>query len=176
MLHVCCLYILLASLGCPNIGVSWNNWRSLQRLNVVGHTDALELFGATSLSPPNFITKTALRHQPSTTIRPSPPNSPSLTPALSPTALQHQPFTSSPSPSIPHPLHPYSPSPPPDLHHQTAQPYAAVQHNSDSAQHMYGLNACRIAMAPISKVTLSVAVQHNKELEKQQAAIQQVSP
>jgi hypothetical protein len=29
-------------------------------------------------------------------------------------------------------------------------------------------------MAPISKVTLSVAVQHNKELEKQQAAIQQV--
>ncbi len=33
---------------------------------------------------------------------------------------------------------------------------------------------CRIAMVPISKVTLSVAVQHNKELEKQQAAIQQV--
>ena len=30
-------------------------------------------------------------------------------------------------------------------------------------------------MAPISKVTLSVAVQQNKELEKQQAAIQQVS-
>ena len=29
-------------------------------------------------------------------------------------------------------------------------------------------------MVPISKVTLSVAVQHNKELEKQQAAIQQV--
>ena len=33
---------------------------------------------------------------------------------------------------------------------------------------------CRIAMVPISKVTLSVAVQHNRELEKQQAAIQQV--
>ena len=31
-------------------------------------------------------------------------------------------------------------------------------------------------MAPISKVTLSVAVQQNKELEKQQAAIQQVNP
>ena len=30
-------------------------------------------------------------------------------------------------------------------------------------------------MVPISKVTLSVAVQHNKELEKQQAAIQQVT-
>ena len=30
-------------------------------------------------------------------------------------------------------------------------------------------------MASISKVTLSVAVQQHKELEKQQAAIQQVS-
>ncbi len=29
-------------------------------------------------------------------------------------------------------------------------------------------------MVPISKVALSVALQHNKELEKQQAAIQQV--
>lgn len=37
------------------------------------------------------------------------------------------------------------------------------------------LYARRIALAPISKVTLSVAVQHNRELQKQQAAIQQVS-
>ena len=32
----------------------------------------------------------------------------------------------------------------------------------------------RIALVPITKVTLSVAVQQNKELERQQAAIQQV--
>lgn len=36
----------------------------------------------------------------------------------------------------------------------------------------YCLN--RIELVPMSKVTLSVAVQQNKELEKQQAAIQQV--
>ena len=33
----------------------------------------------------------------------------------------------------------------------------------------------RVALAPISKVTLSVAVQQNKELERQQAVIQQVT-
>ena len=32
----------------------------------------------------------------------------------------------------------------------------------------------RVELVPISKVILSVAVQQNKELEKQQAAIQQV--
>ena len=39
----------------------------------------------------------------------------------------------------------------------------------------WGTLGCRSVLVPISKVTLSVAVQQNKELERQQAAIQQVT-
>ncbi|DBA72156.1 TPA: hypothetical protein ACH3X2_010875 [Trebouxia sp. C0005] len=55
-------------------------------------------------------------------------------------------------------------------------PEAAIASSSESVSASRELDddaEARIAMVPISKVTLSVAVQHNKELEKQQAAIQQ---
>ncbi|KAL3138835.1 hypothetical protein ABBQ32_005668 [Trebouxia sp. C0010 RCD-2024] len=49
----------------------------------------------------------------------------------------------------------------------------AAEGDSMSPQDLQDPAEPKIALAPISKVTLSVAVQHNRELEKQQAVIQQ---